>query len=96
MEGLGIGPMYEGLAGWTTFIEDWLSVFDAWEEEWLAVHDAGDRVVVVQQQRGRAKSSGAVVDMTIGMVYVLREGMITRHEIYRDPADALKAAGLEA
>ena len=95
LAGLGIGPTYEGLAGWTAFIEDWTSAFDDWDDEALAVHSAGDKVVVVHRQRGRAKSSGALVDMTNGNVFTLREGLIARLEFYRDPDEALKAVGLE-
>jgi ketosteroid isomerase-like protein len=92
---VGIGPIYHGLAGWTAFIEDWLSVFDVWHDDWLSVDDIADQVVVVHRQSARAKSSGALVDMTTGTVYTLRDGLIAQLTFYRDPTEALKAVGLE-
>jgi len=59
-----------------------------------ALHDAGDKVVAIMRQHGRSKSSGLPVDMTFGQVFTLREGKLTRMEMYADPADALEAVGL--
>ena len=35
------------------------------------------------------------VDMLLAQVFTLRDGLQTRMEMYADPAEALKAVGLE-
>jgi len=62
----------------------------------LAIHDAGDdRVVGVIRQRGRSKSTGLPVDMRLAQIFTVRDGKLARVELYNDPAEALKAVGLE-
>jgi ketosteroid isomerase-like protein len=87
--------VYEGIAGAESFLSDWRAAWDDWDVESEAVHDAGDRVVVLLRQRGRSKTAGMPVDMSFAMVWTLRDGRQTRMEMYSDPADALKAVGLE-
>ena len=62
----------------------------------MAIHDAGgDRVVGIVEQRGRARFTGLPVNMRFGQVFTLRDGKQVRMEMYADPDEALKAAGLE-
>jgi ketosteroid isomerase-like protein len=58
--------------------------------------DAGGDVVAIGTVRGAGVASEADVEVPIGLVFVFREGLITRVEEYLDPAEALKAAGLAA
>jgi ketosteroid isomerase-like protein len=74
-----------------------------WEEIWsdyrFDVEDligAGDKVVLLYHQVGRAKESGIDVEERAGWVYTLREGKITRVEMFQDRETALRAAGLGA
>jgi ketosteroid isomerase-like protein len=74
-----------------------------WEEIWsdyrFDVEDligAGDKVVLLYHQVGRAKGSGIDVEERAGWVYTLREGKITRVEMFQDRATALRAAGFRA
>jgi ketosteroid isomerase-like protein len=86
---------YEGIEEARRFIRDWTAAFDAWEIEVLALHDAGgDKVVGVLRQRGRSKTTGLPVDMLYAQVFTLGDGKQTRMEMYADPDEALKAAGL--
>ena len=87
---------YEGLDEARRFIREWTAAFDGWQIEVEAIHDAGhDKVVGVLRQRGRSKSSGLPVDMLLAQVFTINEGKQTRMEMYADPAEALKAVGLE-
>jgi hypothetical protein len=53
-------------------------------------------VVVRVKQGGRGRASTVGVEMpAYWQVYRLRDGRAVRVEIYREEADALKAAGLE-
>ena len=87
-------PHYEGAAGLSAFLRDWGAAFDDWELEIESVHDAGDKVVCIVHQRGRAKVTGMPLDMRFGQVFTLRDGRQLRMEMYSDPAEALAAAGL--
>ena len=88
--------IYEGVDEARRFIRDWTAAFDEWAIEVEALHDAGgDKVVGVIRQRGRFRTSGLPVEMLFAQVYTLRDGKEVRMEMYADPAEALKAVGLE-
>ena len=56
--------------------------------------DAGDTVVVVAKWEGRGKGSGIRLAERAGSVWTISDGKVTRIVNYRDPAEALEAAGL--
>ncbi len=88
--------IYEGVEEARRFIREWTEPFDDWRMEVEAIHDAGeDRVLVILRQHGRSRSTGVPVDMVLGQVYTIRDGIQTRMEMYSDPAEAMKALGLE-
>jgi ketosteroid isomerase-like protein len=86
--------VYEGIEGAKGFIRDWTEPWDDWGIEVDSFHDAGDKVVVIVRQRGRSKTTGMPVDMLFAQVFSLRDGKETRMEMYAEPAEAFKAAGL--
>ena len=86
---------YEGADEARAFLSDWATAWDDWELEVDALHDAGEKVVAILRQRGRAKASGVPVEMTLAQVWTIRGGKQVRSDMYSDPAEALKAAGLE-
>ena len=86
---------YEGAEEARAFLSDWATAWDDWELEVDALHDAGEKVVAILRQRGRAKASGVPVEMTLAQVWTIRDGKQVRSDMYSDPAEALKAAGLE-
>jgi ketosteroid isomerase-like protein len=85
---------YEGIEGAREFIRIWADAWDEWELDLVGPHDAGDKVVGVVRQRGRAKSTGLAVDMTFAQVFTIEDGRETRMQMYADPAEALQATGL--
>jgi ketosteroid isomerase-like protein len=86
--------IYEGVDGAREFVRTWVDAWDEWELDLVELHDAGDKVVAVVRQHGKAKSTGLEVDMTFAQVFTLEDGMETRMQMYADPAEALQAAGL--
>jgi ketosteroid isomerase-like protein len=86
---------YEGIDGVREFLRDWSAEFEDWTIDVESMHDAGEKVVCVCRQRGRAKRSGLPVDMRLAMVFTLRDGLETRMEMYADPAAALAAERLD-
>jgi ketosteroid isomerase-like protein len=86
--------VYLGAEGGMQFNAEWADAWDDWElevEEYLA---AGERVVVLLNQRGRSKATGIPVDMRFAQVWTFRDGQAVRMEMYASPDEALEAAGL--
>jgi ketosteroid isomerase-like protein len=73
------------------------SLFDAWQSYWLEpedVFDVDDRVVAILREVARGRTSGLEVASRWGYVITVRDGKLTRVESYRDPREALDAAGV--
>lgn len=85
---------YEGLDGAREFMRAWLDAWDDWQLDVESLHDGGDKVVAIVRQRGRSKSTGLEVDMSFAQVFTLRNSLVTRMQMYADPAEGLQAAGL--
>jgi ketosteroid isomerase-like protein len=86
---------YAGVEGARAFMRDWREAWDEWEIEIEAVHGGGDTVVVIVRQAGRSKTTGLQVDMTFAQNWEMRDGKQVRMTMYADPAEGLKAAGLQ-
>ena len=56
--------------------------------------DAGEDVVVIAKQFGRASSSGVETETRMGYIWTVAEGKATRFRWFSDPAEALEAVGL--
>jgi ketosteroid isomerase-like protein len=85
---------YEGLDGAREFMRAWLDAWEDWQLDVESLHDGGDKVVAIMRQRGRSKSTGLEVDMSFAQVFTLRNSLVTRMQMYADPAEGLEAAGL--
>jgi ketosteroid isomerase-like protein len=84
----GYEGLAEGLRGWHASWEDYvLDVVDV-------VEGTGDKVVVVIEQRGRGKATGAEVEWLNAYVAEVREQRIVRITPYPTVNAALEAAGL--
>lgn len=87
-------PTYIGVDGAREFLRTWTEAWDDWELELESLHDAGEQVVAMVHQRGRSKATGVAVEMRFAQLYTFRDGKQTRMEMYADPAEAMRAAGL--
>jgi ketosteroid isomerase-like protein len=65
--------------------------FDQQTEELIPVDD---KVVALVRWIGRGKTSGAQGEITMAMVWTVRDQAITRLEFFLDRAQALQAVGL--
>ena len=65
--------------------------FDQQTEDLISVDD---KVVALVRWRGRGKASGAQGEISMAMVWTVREQAITSLEFYLDRARALEAVGL--
>jgi ketosteroid isomerase-like protein len=88
------GRVYHGLDGLLEAMEQWLCPWEDYQVQATEFIDAGDRVVVVQRERGRMKGTDAWAEHRRGVVYTLRQGKILRYEEHQDRQAALEAVGL--
>jgi hypothetical protein len=58
------------------------------------VFDAGDQVVTIVRQHGKARHGGPEVEMRFAQVWTFRDGLGARMEMCADRDEALEAAGL--
>jgi ketosteroid isomerase-like protein len=90
---IGTERAYVGIDGFREFMLDWLSPWDSFRSEHERTIDAGERTVTIFRQFGRR--GGSEVEATVAWVWTFRDGKIARIIGYADPAEALKAVGLE-
>ena len=86
--------IYLGPEGGMQFNAEWAAAWDDWELEAQDYIDAGERVVVILNQRGRSKATGIPVEMRFAQVWTLRDGQGIRMELYASVEEALEAVGL--
>ena len=77
--------------GWSMWIEPW----ESYRQEINEVHDCGERVLLLVTHFARASGTDHEVKMKGAGLWTVRDGLIVRLESYTDPAEALKAVGLE-
>jgi ketosteroid isomerase-like protein len=85
---------YEGVAGAREFLRAWIDAWEDWELEVESWHEAGERVVVIVRQHGRAKATGMPLEMRFAQLFTVSDGKETRMEMYAEPDEAMRAAGL--
>ena len=92
---LELREVYEGHDGIRRFFSSWMEPFETFAAAAETFIDAGDHVVVGVRQSGRGKASGADVVMpTFWDVYTVRNGLVTRIEVFRTKEEALEAASV--
>jgi ketosteroid isomerase-like protein len=77
------------------FYRHYWGTWDQYVLEPAEIVDAGqDRVVVIHEERGSGRGSGAPFERRWAVIYTLRKAKIVRIEQFIEPREALKAAGL--
>lgn len=85
---------YRGLASVRSLVTERMEAFEL-EQQTERLLDAGDDVLAIVRWRTRGQSSGAEAEMRLATVSTVRNGKVVRVRFYLDPAEALKALGLE-
>jgi ketosteroid isomerase-like protein len=85
--------VYHGHEGVRQFFQEWLEAFETQHLHAETFVDAGDGVVVGHRVSGRGKKSGAEVEMFRWQVYRVRDGLVTRIDVFETRTEALQAAG---
>ena len=89
-----IGEAYRGHDGIVRAGKRWIEPF-----EWLLVEleqiiDAGDCLVSIHRTRSKARHSGIEFEAPVAYVWAFRGGKIIHFQSFREPEQALEAAGL--
>jgi ketosteroid isomerase-like protein len=84
---------YRGRDGIERYYRERAEAFDSGEVHIRSLERAGEAVVVHARSTARGRSSGALVEEDIALVYWARDGRIVRGQAFRTRADALEAAG---
>jgi ketosteroid isomerase-like protein len=77
------------------FFREWSEAFETQQIQAETFIDARERVVVGYRLSGRGKASGAEVEMVRWLVNRVRNGLVTRIDVFETKAQALEAAGLQ-
>jgi uncharacterized protein len=86
--------LYYGHAGFLRYAGQWLEAWDDYRVIPEEFFDAGDQVVVIYRAVGRGKGSGITTERRNAHLWTVRGGKAVRLEIFAEPDDALRAAGL--
>jgi ketosteroid isomerase-like protein len=89
-----IGKAYRGYAGVRRAAQRWIEPF-----EWLLIElerivDAGDRLVSIHRARSKVRHTGIEFDGPLAYIWTFRGGKVIHFKSFRDPEQALEAAGL--
>ena len=88
--------VYVGEAGIRRSIREICEAWEEFNERTEGLIDAGDRVVVLQTISGRGRVSKAHVEQKGALIWTVRDGRVKLIEVFGDPCEALKTAGLES
>jgi uncharacterized protein len=93
---LGEPVSYTGADGVVQFFRDMGESWGEWGFEVEQTRDLDEHVLITGRQRGRGRVSGVEVDSPRACVLAVRDGAVTELRYFMEPAEALKAVGLDA
>jgi ketosteroid isomerase-like protein len=94
MYALGSEKRYPGLDGLRGFMLDWMAPWTTYRIETEKAIDLGERVLLLNRDKGLREGSTQEVEGRIAAVFTLRDGKVARIDAYTTRADALEAVGL--
>ncbi len=90
-----VGEVYSGPLGVLEAMESWSEAYEEITNELQRIVGSGDCLVAIHRFRARARHTGIEFDEPVAYVHTFRDGKVVRIQGFRDPDDALAAAGLE-
>ena len=91
------GRSYRGHDGIREYFHDIESAWAEWSVEVERVAEGADgRVVIVMTMHARGKESGLELAERTAHIWTVRDGLLVRNELYREPDEALRALGVQA
>jgi ketosteroid isomerase-like protein len=85
---------YAGLDGLRAFMRDWTAPWVIYRVRVEEAIDLGDRVLVLNNDRGRREESAQDVRGRLATLWTMRDGRVSRLDTYETRAEGLRAAGL--
>jgi ketosteroid isomerase-like protein len=89
-----IGETYRGHEGVIRATERWIEPYEDMTIELEGIVGAGDRLVSIHRVRGTARYTGIEGEGPLAYVWTFRAGKVIHFQSYREPDEALEAAGL--
>ena len=89
-----IGEAYHGREGVIRATERWVEPFDEMSVDLERIVGTGDCLVSIHRWRARARHTGIAFDEPLAIVWKFRDGKVIHFRSFRDPDEALEAAGL--
>ena len=90
------GGRYLGHAGINRYFDDVQSAWEDWHVVVERVLEGRDgRVLIVMTMRARGKGSGVSLESRTAHIWTLRDGLLVRNQLFREPEAALKELALE-
>jgi ketosteroid isomerase-like protein len=85
--------VFKGHEAMRRYYGQWYETFDDLAVQSEELIDCGEQVVAAVRVKGRMKGSDAAVDMSLGIVYTVKDGLIVRGREYASREEALAAIG---
>ena len=89
-----VGETYRGHEGVARATERWAEAYEELTIDLDRIVGAGDRLVSIHRVRGRARHTGIEGEGPVAYLWTFRDGKVIHFRSYRDPDEALAAAGL--
>jgi ketosteroid isomerase-like protein len=94
MYAFGGEKRYAGLDGLRAFLLDWTAPWATYRFENEKAIDLGERVLMLNRDRGLREGSTQEVEGRIAAVFTIRDGKVVRIDAYPTRDEALEAVGL--
>jgi len=88
------GEAYRGREGVLRAIERWLEPFENLTAGLERIVGTGDRLVSIHSFKATARHTGIEFQGPLAYAYIFRDGKVVHFRSFRDPEEALEAAGL--
>ena len=89
-----IGETYHGHEGVVRATERWVEPFDELQVDLERIVGSGACIVSIHRFRATARHTGIEFEEPLAIVWKFRDGKVIHFQSYRDPDQALEAAGL--
>jgi ketosteroid isomerase-like protein len=89
-----VGENYRGHEGVARATVRWAEAYEELTVDLDRIVDAGDRLVSIHRVRGRARHTGIEAEGPVAYLWTFRDRKVIHFQSYRDPEEALEAAGL--
>jgi ketosteroid isomerase-like protein len=89
-----VGEIYRGHEGVARATERWTDAYEEITSELEQIVGTGDRLVSIHRVRARARHSGIEAEGPLAYLWTFRAGKVIHFQSFREPEEALEAAGL--